>query len=44
LGGLAIALRRLVAEEAGLVDAAETVKRPGLRRLGARAKSEVVAT
>jgi probable O-glycosylation ligase (exosortase A-associated) len=44
LGGLAIALRRLVAEEAGLVDVAETVKRPGLRRLGARAKSEVVAT
>jgi probable O-glycosylation ligase (exosortase A-associated) len=44
LGGLAVALRRVIAEEAGLVDDVATVKRPGLRRLGARAKSEVVAT
>jgi putative inorganic carbon (HCO3(-)) transporter len=44
LGGLAIALRRVIAEEAGLVDVVATVKRPGLRRLGAQAKSQVVAT
>lgn len=45
LGGLAIALRRVIAEEAGLVDEAVPVKRPGLRRVAARGKSsEVVAT
>jgi putative inorganic carbon (hco3(-)) transporter len=44
LGGLAIALRRVIAEEAGLVDVVATVKRPGLRRLGAQTKSQVVAT
>jgi putative inorganic carbon (hco3(-)) transporter len=44
LAGLAIALRRVVAEEAGLVDVAVVLKRPGLRRLGAGAKSEVVTT
>lgn len=44
LGGLAIALRRVVAEDAGLVDETATAKRPGMRRLGARPKSEVVAT
>jgi probable O-glycosylation ligase (exosortase A-associated) len=44
LGGLAVALRRVIAEEAGLVDEPATVKRPGPRRVGARAKSEVVAT
>jgi putative inorganic carbon (hco3(-)) transporter len=43
LAGLAIALRRVIAEEAGLVDEAAAVRRPGLRRHGARAK-EVVAT
>ena len=43
LGGLAIALRRVVAEDAGLVGDAATAKRP-MRRVGARAKSEVVAT
>jgi probable O-glycosylation ligase (exosortase A-associated) len=44
LGGLAIALRRVIAEEAGLVDEVAAVKRPGVRRLGTRPKSEVVAT
>ena len=44
LGGLAIALRRVIAEEAGLVDVAVVLKRPGLRRLGAGPKSEVVTT
>ena len=44
LAGLAIALRRVIAEEAGLVDDVATVKRPGVRRVGTRPKSEVVAT
>lgn len=45
LGGLAIALRRVVAEEAGLATEPEkTARRPGARRLGARAKTELVAT
>jgi len=44
LGGLAIALRRVIAEEAGLVDEVATVKQPGVRRVGTRPKSAVVVT
>jgi probable O-glycosylation ligase (exosortase A-associated) len=44
LGGLAIALRRVIAEEAGLVNEVAAVKGPGLRRLAERPKSAVVAT
>ncbi|MET0533574.1 MAG: O-antigen ligase family protein [Steroidobacter sp.] len=45
LAGLSIALRRVIAEDAGLVDSPATLKRPGLRRLAARsAKPEVPAT
>lgn len=44
LGGLAIALRRVIAEEAGLVNEIAAVKRPGLRRLAHHSKSAVIAT
>ncbi len=45
LAGLGIALRRVVAEDAGLVDEPVAVTRPGMRRIGARAKgSEITAT
>ena len=44
LAGLGIALRRVIAEEAGLANEAVTARRPGLRRATARAKSETLAT
>jgi probable O-glycosylation ligase (exosortase A-associated) len=44
LGGLGLALRRVIAEEAGLAVEPSTVKRPGLRRINPRAKPEVTAT
>lgn len=44
LAGLGIALRRLIVEEAGLVDEPAAVKRPGLRRMGVRAGSGITAT
>lgn len=44
LAALSVSMRRVIAEEAGLVDDPATVKRPGLRRLGVRPKSEIPAT
>jgi len=42
--GLCIALRRVIAEEAGLVNAASTVKKIKVRRMRATAEPEVPAT
>jgi len=42
--GLCIALRRVIAEEAGLVNAPSTVNKIKVRRMRAQAEPEVPAT
>ena len=44
LAALCISLRRLLAEEAGLVDDRAPARRLGIRRVGTRAKPEIPAT
>jgi probable O-glycosylation ligase (exosortase A-associated) len=44
LAGVGLALRRVIAEEAGLVDESVKVRRPGMRRLGAVIKPGIPAT